>query len=92
MIPFFIKNKFIVANQSDFKQWDSWIKQLIAFLTKYQSLHEDCEVQAVFLNISKAFDTGVPQGFILGLLLFLMCINDLTNDLSSSAKLFADDT
>ena len=35
---------------------------------------------------------SVPQGFFFGSLFFLACVNDLVDNLSYEAKLFADDT
>ena len=37
-------------------------------------------------------NAGVPQWSILGLLIFLVYLNDLADGLSSNAKLFPDDT
>ena len=40
---------------------------------------------------SSEVNLGVPQGTVLGPLLFLVYIHDLSNELSSNPRLFADD-
>ena len=65
---------------------------LLSFISDFLSDRK----QRVVLNGMESswlpIESGVPQGSVLGPLLFLVYINDLTDGISSNMRLFADDS
>ena len=75
--------KKLVHYGSDGQTW-TWIA---AFLRKCTQ----CVVVDGEMSSSTRVESGVPQGMVLGPLLFLLYINDLPNNVTSKVRLFGED-
>ena len=64
---------------------------LLSTLTDFLALRKQRMVLNGQLSSWSNIESGVPQGSILDLLLFLIYVNDLSEGLATNAKLFADD-
>jgi len=60
-------------------------KSYLSGQSQYLEMYDNKSLQLAVLNC-------VPQGSILGLIIFLLYINDLPNSLQSIPRFFADDT
>ena len=65
---------------------------LLQWFENYLSDRAQCVVIKGEMSDVKRVSAGVPQGSVLGPLLFLVYINDIVDNIDSVMKLFADDT
>ena len=65
---------------------------MIKWFSSCLSNRRQCVILSGALSEWASVYAGVPQGSILGPLLFLIFINDIVKNINSSIRLFADDT
>ena len=66
--------------------------KLLSFFQSYLSNRKQRVAMNGFYSEFADIESGVPQGSVLGPLLFLVYINDLEKGIKSNVKFFADDT
>ena len=66
--------------------------KLLEWFKAYLSDRKQSVVIDGYQSNTKLINAGVPQGSVLGPFLFLLFINDITDNITSNIKLFADDT
>ena len=67
-------------------------EHVVKWFSSYLSNRRQCVILSRTKSDRAPIHAGVPKGSILGPLLFLIFINDIVKDISSSSRLFADDT
>ena len=67
-------------------------KKLLGWISHYLTNRKQRVLLDGFYSTWETTRAGVPQGSVLGPLLFLVFINDITDNIQSHIKLFADDT
>ena len=67
-------------------------EHVVKWFFSYLSNRRQCVILSGTKSVWAPIHAGVPQGPMLGPLLFLIFISDLVKDISSSIRLFADDT
>lgn len=83
-----VPHRRLVAKLSGFKINGNIIKWIEQFLSnRHQQVMVNGEVSSW-----RSVTSGIPQGSVLGPILFVLYINDLPDNVNSTAFLFADDT
>lgn len=96
-----VRGEFLNISKAFDKIWDDGLIFQLSqhgipgnFLRLIKNFPKNCKQRVVLNGQASSWanlHTGVPEGSVLGLIFFLICINNLTDNLSSNPKLFTDD-